>query len=242
VIYLIGGKDKISSRKSLLDFKKNYSPDATQTIVVDKTFDGSIGTAFRSQSLFGGKPLVVLELTPDWKKHEGALVESLPKVNDAQADALLWVDGALPKNSKLFKVVTELGGQISFFEEPDSKAIWTLLDALAGKNRPLALAELQKLLQNGESAIGITVMITYLTRNLLSTIYKNNYYQGLSPWQKKKLQETSRNFTEKELLDIYSYLLSVDMALKTSNLSEDLLLTNLVIAITTKHHAKSIAA
>lgn len=242
MIYLIGGKDKISSRKSLLDFKKKYSPDAIQTIVLDKTFDGSLGTAFSSQPLFGGTPLVVLELTTDWKKHEGALVESLAKVMDSRLDALLWVDGALPKNSKLYKTVTELGGQVVFFEEPESKEIWVLLDALAAKNRSQALSELQKLLQNGESAIGIVVMITYLTRNLLSARYKNEYFQGLSPWQQKKLADSSKNFSEKELLDIYSYLLSVDMALKTSSLSEDLLLSNLVISYTTKHHAKSTAA
>lgn len=236
MIYLIGGKDKISSRKSLADLKKNYDPAAVQTIVVDKTFSGSLKTTLSSQSLFGGRPLVVLELAPDWKKHETLLVESLPGATDSQVDALVWVDGALPKTSKLYKTITELGGKVVFYEEPESKEIWGLLDNLAAKNRGEALAWLAKLSANGESAIGIVVMMTYLTRNLLSAVYKNDHFKSLTPWQQKKLLSSCQNFSEEELINNYSNLLAVDIALKTNNFSEDLLLTNLVISYTTPRY------
>lgn len=238
MIYLIGGKDKVTSRKSLADFKKNYLPEATQTIVLDKSFTGSLRMAFSDQPLFGGKPLVILELPADWRKHEDDLITSLSSAAKTEVDAVLWVDGALPKNSKLFKTVTELGGKVTFFEETASKEIWSLLDSLALRDRARALSQLNDLLQSGESAIGIVVMITYLTRNLLAAIYKNSYFKALSPWQQRKLSAASRNFSEAELLDIYSSLLSVYFALKTSSLSEDLLLTNFVISYTSKRDAK----
>lgn len=236
MIYLIGGKDKVSSRKFLADLKKNYDPAAVQTIVVDKAFSGSIKTSLNSQPLFGGRPLVILELSPDWKKHETTLVDSLPQATDSQMDALVWVDGALPKNSKLYKTITELGGKVTFYEQPESKEIWGLLDALAAKDRGESLAWLAKLSETGESAVGIVVMMTYLTRNLLSAKYQNNHFKSLTPWQQKKLLSSCQNFSEEELITIYSNLLMVDIALKTNNFSEDLLLTNLVISYTTPRY------
>lgn len=239
MIYLIGGKDKTLSRKSLLDLKKNYSPDSVQTLVLDKAFEGSLKTVFKWQPLLGGKPAVVLELAPDWKKHEDDLVSSISDAAGKEMDALVWVDGNLPKNSRLYKTITELGGKVTFFDEQGSKEIWELLDALAAKNRGAALAALQQLLDSGESAIGILVMITYETRNLLSAIYQNKSFKALTPWQQKKLLTAQKNFTEEELINLYGFLLNTDMMLKSSNLSEELLLSSLVIGYTGRREQKS---
>ena len=240
MIYLIGGKDKTLSRKSLLDLKKNYSPDSVQTLILDKAYEGSLKTAFKFQPLFGGKPALVLELPRDWKKFEEDLVSSISDAAGAALDALVWVDGTLPKNSRLYKTITELGGKITFFDEEGSKEIWAFLDALAAKNRGAALANLQSLLDSGESAIGLLVMITYQTRNLLAAVYQNSLFKALSPWQQKKLVTLSKNFTEEELINLYGFLLNTDMMLKGSNLSEELLLTNLVIGYTSTYEQKNI--
>jgi len=238
MIFLIGGKNKESSRKALLDLKKNYSPEAIQTTVLDASFEGSLEAPFSAQSLFGGKPLVIFELNRDWKKFEESLVKSLGKAASVEVDALLWIDGTLPKNSRLYKTVAELGGKVVFFEEEGISEIWPLLEALANKDRPRAFSRLQSLLAKGESGIGILVMITYLTRNLLAALYQNDYFKSLAPFQRKKLLTQVKNFTEDELLEIYSYLLSLDMALKGSPLSEELLLSHLIFGYTDKRENK----
>ncbi|MCX6783887.1 MAG: hypothetical protein NT141_02360 [candidate division WWE3 bacterium] len=238
VIYLIGGKNKTSSRKALLEVKKNFPPEAVQTIVIDKNFAGPISSLFNSQSLLSEKTLIVAEMATEWKKYEEELLKTLNKTGVDGVDAVLWIDGSLPKNSKLLKSVADLGGQVTFFDDEVTAQIWGLLDALGAKNRPRAFEELQTLLAQGESAIGILVMITYLTRNLLSVKYKNKLAESLSPFQKRKLTTAAKNFTEMELLEIYSQLLTVDMALKGSSLSDDLLLTNLIIHYTTYTNEK----
>lgn len=238
MIYLIGGKNKTSSRKALSEVKKNFPPEAVQTVIIDKNFAGPISTLFNSQSLLSEKTLIVAEMATEWKKYEEELLKTLNKTGVDGVDAVLWIDGALPKNSKLLKSVAELGGQVTFFDDEDAIQIWGLLDALGAKNRPKAFAELQLLLANGESAIGMLVMITYLTRNLLAIKYKNKIAESLAPFQKNKLAKAAGNFTEDELLGIYSQLLTVDMALKGSSLSDELLLTNLIVHYTEKSHVK----
>ena len=238
MIYLLGGKNKTVSRKAFLDLKKNYEPDQIHNIALDSFLTGNLKDKLSSRSLFGGKALFVLELGRDWKKFESTLVESLPAAQGQEIDALVFLDSSVPKTSKLYKAVTEFGGRVMVFEEEPSKELWHFLDALAVKDSKLAFTLLHSLLKAGESSVGLTMMIAYLTRNLLSTLYKNKLFESLTPLQKKKLQSAVKLFTEKELISLYGEILAVDMALKGSNLSEELLLTNLVFSYTKRHHGK----
>lgn len=239
MIYLLGGKNKTVSRKAFLDLKNNYEPDQVHNIALDSSLTLNLKDKLSARSLFGGKSLFVMELGRDWKKFETLLVESLPAASGKELDALVFLDSSVPKTSKLYKVVTEFGGQVMVFEEEPSKELWQFLDALANKDSKLAFTLLHNLLEHGESPIGLTMMVAYLTRNLLSALYKNNLFESLTPFQKKKLQAAVKLFTESELIWLYNEILGVDMALKGSNLSEDLILTNLVFSYTKKRHEKT---
>ncbi len=119
--------------------------------------------------------------------------------------------------------------------------IFKTVDALATRNKQMALALLHRHLVEGESEIYLLSMLVYQFRNLLlvkSEIERGTQFQSLAktiklhPYVLRKSFEQSRGFTLLALKKIYERLLELDIAIKTGRIEAPVALDLVVGEIT----------
>jgi len=118
--------------------------------------------------------------------------------------------------------------------------IFKTIDALASKNKKLALNLLQKHLDNGDNPLYLLSMIGFQFRNLLSVkelIDKRNPYpaiskkSGLHPFVVKKAYYLCNQFSLPQLKDIYKKIYITDSNIKTGKMAPEMALEMLVSEI-----------
>ncbi len=114
--------------------------------------------------------------------------------------------------------------------------IFKTIDAIAQKNKKLALRLLHKHLEKGDSPLYLLSMINFQFRNLLM-VKSHKIEQGLNedlgmhPYVIRKTTEQARKFTTSELKKIYQKIFKVDLSIKTGKINPDVALDLLVTEI-----------
>lgn len=226
MITLIHGSDHISSRQTLVKLKAKYSPEAVVTLDNDLALSDLLAQA-GSSSMFAEITLIVIEhwktspqlSAPEFLTH----LEERPETTHLA----LWVGEKLRTNHKLLTKVTSLGGHVQLFEERASQQVFKWLDLL-GQRRPQAYTMVERLLEEGEEAVGLVAMAAYHIRNLLAVLSHSSAAEALHPFVRKKTTAQAKNFTLEELLTAHDAVLETDLALKEGGADERLVLANLV--------------
>ncbi|MCX6720019.1 MAG: hypothetical protein NTV36_02835, partial [Candidatus Staskawiczbacteria bacterium] len=108
--------------------------------------------------------------------------------------------------------------------------IFKTIDALASKNKKLALSLLHKHLDNGDNSLYLLSMIAYQFRNLL-IIKENPRNSGLHPFVVQKSLYLCNQFTIEQLKKIYRKIFQVDLDIKTGKVEPELALDLLLAEI-----------
>ena len=117
--------------------------------------------------------------------------------------------------------------------------IFKTIDALASKNKKLALSLLHKHLDNGDFPLYLLSMIAYQFRNLLTikelqstqsyaTIAKKS---GLHPFVVQKSYYLCNQFSVEQLKKIYQRIFQVDLDIKTGKIEAETALDLLLAEI-----------
>jgi len=118
--------------------------------------------------------------------------------------------------------------------------IFKMLDALAQRDKRIALKILHEYLNQGESEIYLFTMLVYQIRNLLKLkdlaergipFYSLAKQSGLHPFVVKKSWSVLKNFELEYLKKIYQRLLNVEYKIKTGRLEGPVALDLLVMGI-----------
>ncbi len=118
--------------------------------------------------------------------------------------------------------------------------IFKTIDALALKNKKIALEFIHKHLEKGDSPLYLLSMINFQFRNLLivkDLTEKNlspfaiSRIAGLHPYVVKKTYFQAQKFTFEELKKIYQKIFEVDLAIKTGKLEPETALDLLIAEI-----------
>lgn len=114
--------------------------------------------------------------------------------------------------------------------------IFKTIDAIAQKNKNLALRLLHKHLEKGDSPLYLLSMINFQFRNLLmvkshKTEQGMDEDLGMHPYVIRKTTEQARKFTTSELKKIYQKIFKVDLSIKTGKINPDVALDLLVTEI-----------
>jgi DNA polymerase III subunit delta len=116
-----------------------------------------------------------------------------------------------------------------------------LTDALAQKNKKVALKLISDQLKNGVTAVELLTLIIWQFKNLLivkSFMAENGagypptrltYQLGLHPFVVKKAMAMARNYQLDNLKNIYRHLLGIDYKIKTSQINAEVLFDLLVV-------------
>lgn len=119
--------------------------------------------------------------------------------------------------------------------------IFKTVDALATRNKQMALSLLHRHLAEGESEIYLLSMLVYQFRNLLlvkSEVDRGVQFQSLAktiklhPYVLRKSFEQSKGFSLSVLKKIYERLLELDIAIKTGHIEAQVALDLIVGEIT----------
>lgn len=134
------------------------------------------------------------------------------------------------------KVVTEL------LAREAEENIFQFIDALAGKNKKLALLLLQNEFEAGATELGILGMVARHIRILLQikvgtgrdlSLQKEKLAKelGIHPYAAQKALAQVKNFQLNELKNIYRRLLEIDMAVKTGGVPARVLFDRMIAKI-----------
>lgn len=113
--------------------------------------------------------------------------------------------------------------------------IFDLIDAFAAKNAAKALKLINQFLESGENEIYILTMIARQLRNIAAVKFSNNVNERklasslkIHPYVAKKSIHQAKNFSQKEIIDIYNKIIEADFLLKSGG-SPERVLQNIVI-------------
>lgn len=118
--------------------------------------------------------------------------------------------------------------------------IFKTIDAIAQKNKKLALLLLHKHLAKGDAPLYLLSMINFQFRNLLvvkdfmenrCNTYNNLRIPGMHPYVARKSSAQAQNFTFDKLKKIYYKLLAIDTKIKTGKVDARMALDMFVIGI-----------
>lgn len=119
--------------------------------------------------------------------------------------------------------------------------VFALIDAIALKRKKQAFSELHRLLENGANELYVLSMIVYQFRNLL--IVSDEVIRGarthwdivkaakLHPFVAQKTLQVAKNYTFKDLTQIYGELMEFDVDIKTGKIAPQTALDLLVLKL-----------
>ncbi|HIE38040.1 MAG TPA: DNA polymerase III subunit delta [Anaerolineales bacterium] len=119
--------------------------------------------------------------------------------------------------------------------------VFDLVDALGRRDGRVAVSTLQRLLDDGESPMGILAMIVRQFRLLIQVKELSQAGENpasiartlrLHPFPARKLYTQAANFTAAQLERIYRHLLETDLQIKSGNLAVEVALDLLVAGLT----------
>lgn len=228
MLTLITGDDIVSSRQALVKIKAEAGP--LEIVNWPKEQDPAVFLQENlSLTLLGGKRLLIFEVER-WEKgfESPKMLEALENLPE-ETEVVFWVGGELTPTNPLVQKVRKQRGRILEFAEKVPRNVFPFLEALAMKNLAGALGKLSELLASGMEPIFLVAMIAYELRVLLRV--KLGATEGLSPFVVTKAKRAVGRFSEASLVTAFANTLAADLTLKSSQLPQDLVLTNLVLSI-----------
>jgi DNA polymerase III delta subunit len=102
------------------------------------------------------------------------------------------------------------------------------LDSILPKKGKNAIEQFHKTLTTEEAEFVFFMMVRHIRMLLaLSSPSEDEIdeIKRMAPWQKSKLIKQAQTFSQKNLLDFYNRLFSIDVAMKTGNLATNLVQT-----------------
>jgi len=228
MLTLITGEDLVSSREALVKIKAEAGP--LEVVSWLKEQEPAVFLRQNSSPTFlGGKRLLVFEAEKGEKRLESEHFLAALGAIAEEVDVVMWVGTTLAATNPLVKKIHELQGKGYEFAKEVPKEVFPFLEALAARNRMASLKKLQKLLDAGAEPIFLVAMIAYQLRMLLRV--KLGAEKSLSSFVIAKAKRNVGSFSEASLVEAFAATLEADLYAKTTQLPQDIVLTNLVLSI-----------
>lgn len=211
---ILHGENQVQSRKALSEVIRQAKKDGWEISRLDgETLDKSkLLTTVRSQALFSGGHLVVVENFFANNKSGKKIVQEIPQ--DA-ATLVFWEGKALSKSATYG---VEKNFDVLEFKIPVS--VFKFLDSLTPSNTRTALNLLQQAVKDN-SAEFILLMIARQARLLILGKLDPKTLKA-APWQRSRIIEQAKKWDKDKLLTFHTQLLNLDRANKKSRLPENL--------------------
>ena len=231
----------------LLDYLPNV-PESTRLVFVEPRLLPPSNPVLKLAASQEGKTVLAFETPKNpsaWiekrvKKHGGGIDrKAAAKLAERVGSDLRRLD------SEIQKLVTYVNAERPIQEEDVTRLVtasiganvFDLVDALGRRDGRRAMRELHRLLDLGESPLGLLAMVTRQFRLLILVKELQEKSApapevaktlGQHPFVVEKIGGQARNFTLEQLERIYAHLLELDVAVKTGEMGDVLALDVLV--------------
>lgn len=213
MLSLIYGTNQVAIRDFILKSAKDVKASVIKEYNLEDDSVNIIETTLQTD-IFGDTALNIIDVTKIVKAQLEKLFESFKKY--PTANIILVSSKDLEATSSLVKVVRAFKGRVVPATLARPKEVFRYLDDLFNKQEVACYKSLQKLLEIDNDPIYILVMLQYQLRNV--SFAKFGLSKKLPPFQVSTAQQQAKNFTEKQILDLYELLYNYDVALKTGKI------------------------
>ncbi len=219
---LLYGNDNVGILEKLLEIKQKYTKGQIYELFGEVEVS-DINQYLQATSMFGSDELICLRVNKKTELSDEIL--DLIK-NETNKNILVVLFENLPKNSKLFKYFNEVFQLVA----DEKEKIFPFLDTLS-KKQTLAVRNYYKLITEKNDPIYINSMLFYQFKNILHARYNTETFEQVNPFVKSKLNFVRNNFTDIECVNIIRDIYEVDIKLKSTSLSSEVLVLNLILKI-----------
>ena len=224
------------------------APESTRLVFVESRMLPASNPALKLAAAQPGKTILAFDLPKNvagWidkrVKHHGGAIEAKAAAKLAQL-----IGGDLRRlDSEIQKLVTYVNAARPIREEDVMRlvpasieaSVFDLVDALGRREGRRAMRELHRLLDLGESPLGLLAMIARQFRLLIQVkelqamsvpAPEMAKALGQHPFVVEKIGQQTRNFSLEQLERIHAHLLDLDVSIKTGEVSDALALDLLV--------------
>ena len=213
MLSLIYGTNQVAIRDFILKSAKDVKASVIKEYNLEDDSVNIIETTLQTD-IFGDTALNIIDVTKIVKAQLEKLFETFKKY--PTANIILVSSKDLEATSSLVKVVRAFKGRVVPATLARPKEVFRYLDDLFNKQEVACYKSLQKLLEIDNDPIYILVMLQYQLRNV--SFAKFGLSKKLPPFQVSTAQQQAKNFTEKQILDLYELLYNYDVALKTGKI------------------------
>lgn len=207
---ILHGDNQVASREKLNLLINDGKLAGKGLIYLDNPSKKELLDATSAQSLFGDENIIVIENFLTGNKDAVGILSQIQDV-----PLIIWEKKGLTPS-----VVKKLSGKFSVLEFKLPTVLFALLDSIYPKNAKKILEFLNVLKQETEPEF-IFIMISGRVRQLLWAKLELDTLT-VAPWQRNKLTQQARRFTNEQLLMLHSKLLETDRSQKLSQLPENL--------------------
>ena len=237
MIYVLYGTDTAKSRKklsTLINTLLTKKPDAMLIRTDGESFTESfIGEYAESQGLFEQKSIIVLDQVLENKTHQSSVLDSLELLQSSD-NVFIFLEGKL--DAKTVKKLSKHAAKIQECELPKAQKehtsfnIFELSDALGMRNRKKLWVIYQEGKMRNVSSEEMHGILFWGTKNmLLSKEAKSAKEAGLSPFVYKKALGYAKNYSNDELEELSTTLVSLYHEARMGKVPFDIGLETLIL-------------
>lgn len=195
-----------SSRQKLQKIKKEFQ-DGEVVVFGKEALEKEVLGSLLTVPLLSNKRLIIWE-------NPSENFNPLSKLNLDDTTLVFWFNHEVDRKKPIIKLVQENKGELLFFEEAKEITAFPLLDLLANRDKK-AFLEIRKLKLAGFDTQYFITMVLYLLRRLVLPTSK------LSAFLKQRVENQKKNFSLKQLIELYEFVLNLDFKIKNGLLEKD---------------------
>lgn len=227
MIYIFDGDDSEAISKNLDVLKRGYEQSNVYSFEGFSKNRVDILNILQTQNIFVSPQLLIVRVLPnenpdyDFKEYKES------------KDSSIVFYGSLSKKYSAIKALYKIAN-IRSFKSTVKESNFALCDAIFLKrNKKIAIDIIQQEESWDSDIFGLIPLMQTYIRNLISKKYKNETWNELNPFFKKKFEIEKDKFTEEELKKMYIDLYEIDLNTKSSTKrsSKQLLLDFVIYSI-----------
>lgn len=222
MIYIVHGEDLASSRRFILNLQEQNNIEVRSELKLDEVSPEDLKHRFESIDMFGGKQMLVLDVSKMGRTNVDSYVEVLENVPSDYLFVVL-LNKNLTKTNAFIKNTSKIGARVMHFKQLVETNIFKFADLVFEGNRKGTYKELKKLTLGGEEPIYVFTMLLYNLRNLAFCKFNSPQFNKLSPFVKSKVSKQSQKFSTSQIRRLYEEFYELDLGSKVGTVQHDLL-------------------
>lgn len=225
MIYILHGDNLSSARSFIVNLhEKAKTISSKKEFLIEETNPEELGSVTSSIDMFGGSPLIILDITSYGRRDLNPYVEVLEKVPHDKALVIILSGKKLRKSNVFIKNSKKLDARVREFSQEDDSDIFNFIDGVFDGNRSASYKELRKLILMEKNEFYIFTMLIYGLRNISYAVFDSSAYKSMNPYVKSKVLRQSHKFSKKDICSLYSDFYDLDLKVKTGKIDSGILI------------------